>query len=161
MADEPQRLKYPMNHEWHVAINKFTEDKIGKGEWPRFMYEAKTMADEVPRMVVILRLEREGKLPQRHQQCSHSPVEKVADNHLTCCLGVKCRKCPHLLALEKAAMKPEEIDVAKAWTCAAHIVSQGGDTAGEGYLLTVGDRLFWDRVYESMGAPPSTASAHK
>lgn len=108
------------------------------------------MADEVPRMAYVLRLERTGALPQRHQQCSHSPVEKI-ENTLTCCLGVKCRECPYLLALEKAErMTPEQIDVAKAWTCAAHIVSKGGDVAREGYILTTGDRIYWDRVYESL-----------
>ena len=143
-------------HEWHVAINTFATPKMahkaptGKSDWPRFMYEAKTMAAEVPRMVLILRQERVGALDAMHKQCSMSPTVPVQDNHLTCCLGVECRKCPELLALDKAAMKPEEIDVAKAWTCAAHIVSKGGDTMGEGYLLTVGDRMFWDNVYSNL-----------
>jgi hypothetical protein len=107
-------------------------------------------------MVYVLRLEREGKMPQQHKQCSESDPVPVQDNHLTCCLGVECRKCPELLALEKADMPPPQIDVAKAWTCAAHIVSQGGDVAGEGYLLTTDDRMYWDNVYKSLAqdGPP-------
>lgn len=45
---------------------------------------------------------------------------------------------------------PEDVDEAKAWTCAAHIVSQGGDRMGEGYMLRVDDRMFWDNVYSSL-----------
>lgn len=40
--------------------------------------------------------------------------------------------------------------MAKAWTCAAHIVSSGGDVLREGYLLTVDDRMYWDKVYENL-----------
>ena len=49
-------------------------------------------------------------------------------------------------------VEPGEIDAAKAWTCAAHIVSSGGDPLKEGYLLTVDDRMFWDNVYTNMSA---------
>ena len=79
-----------------------------------------------------------------------SPTVPVPENRLSCCLGVECRKCPELLALEKASLTPEQIDVAKAWTCVGHIASQGGDPMKKGYLLTVGDRMFWDNVYESL-----------
>ena len=147
------RPDHRFDHEWHVAINGFTNGKIGSPDWPGFMYEAKTMASEVPRMVLVLRQEREGKMEKLHKQCSISPTEPIQDNHLTCCLGVECRKCPHLLALEKAALTPEQQDEAKAWTCAAHIVSKGGDVMKEGYLLTTGDRMFWDNVYESLTQP--------
>ena len=34
----------------------------------------------------------------------------------------------------------------------SRIVSQGGDVAGEGYILTTDDRMFWDRVYASMAS---------
>ncbi len=146
------------NHEWHVAINTYNDHGY-EGERQRFMYEAKTMASEVPRMVLVLRQEREGKMDKLHKQCSMSPEVPVQDNHLTCCLGVECRKCPHLLALEKSALTPEQQDEAKAWTCAAHIVSKGGDLMNEGYLLTTGDRMFWDNVYESLSSG-STDDSH-
>lgn len=144
------RPDHRLLHEWHVAINRHTEGKIGSEDFPHFMYEGKTLADEVPRMAYVLRLEREGKLAQKHRQCSHSEAEPVPDNHLACCLGVECRKCPYLLALDKAELPPEQIDTAKAWTCASHILSKGGDVAREGYLLTTDDRMYWDTVYRHL-----------
>ncbi len=149
-----ERTKYPLNHEWHVAVNRHSDEwRKADKEWGemRFMYEAKRMADEVPRMVMLFRQERENALPQTHQQCSMQAPVPVKANHLSCCLGVKARECPHLLALEKIERAtPEDVDEAKAWTCAAHIVSQGGDRMGEGYMLRVDDRMFWDNVYSSL-----------
>ena len=137
-------------HEWHVAINKHCHPSGGLLNHQSWMYEAKTMHAEVPRLALLFSMERKGELPSTHRQCSHSPLEEVPDNHLFCCLGKVCRECPHLKALDLAEISEEEKDEAKAWTCAAHIVSEGGDLAGEGYILTVEDRMYWDRVYESM-----------
>lgn len=149
-----QRTKYPLSHEWHVAVNRHSDEqrKAGK-EWgeARFMYEAMHLADEVPRMVMLFKQEREGTLPKMHKQCSMQDAVPVKDNHLSCCLGMKARECPHLLALEKIERcDPDDVDTAKAWTCAAHIVSQGGDHANEGYMLRVDDRMYWDNVYASL-----------
>lgn len=102
-------------------------------------------------MALLFRAERESALPNTHQQYSQQDPVPVEDNHLTCCLGVKTRECPHLLALEKIERcTPEDVDTAKAWTCAAHILSKGGDAANEGYLLRVDDRMFWDNVHASL-----------
>ena len=149
-----ERLQYPLNHEWHVAVNRHSNEwhKADK-EWGemRFMYEAKSMADEVPRMVMLFRQERENALPQTHQQCSMQAPVPVKDNHLSCCKGVKTRECPHLLALEKIERcTPADVDTAKAWTCAAHIASTGGDIMNEGFLLRVDDRMFWDNVHANL-----------
>ncbi|MDX2059901.1 MAG: hypothetical protein SFV24_18980, partial [Gemmatimonadales bacterium] len=136
---------------WHRAVNAFHWPAEGpKRTHDKWMYEAMDMASEVERLPLLFRKEREGGLTKVHQQCSLSPTEPVADNHLTCCLGIECRKCPQLLALESAELSPEEIDRAKAWTCVAHIAMSGGDPAGEGYILTTDDRMFWDRTYASM-----------
>ena len=149
-----ERLQYPLSHEWHVAVNRHSDEwRKADKEWGemRFMYEAKSMADEVPRMVMLFRQERENALPQTHQQCSMQAPVPVKDNHLTCCKGVKTRECTHLLALEKIARcTPADVDTAKAWTCAAHIVSTGGDVMNEGFLLRVDDRMYWDNVYSSL-----------
>lgn len=143
------RLEYPLSHEWHVAINRHSQE-VGFDSM-RFMYEAKAAADEVPRMVVLFKRERENALPQTHQQCSLQAPEPIKENQLSCCLGVKVKECPHLLALEKIERcKPEDIDAAKAWTCAAHIIGEGGDPANEGFMLTAGDRMFWDRVHANL-----------
>lgn len=133
-------------HRWHVAINGCAEPHSAK----RFMYEAKAIADEVPRLALIFGMERSGKLATEHRQCSHSTPEPVSENYLTCCLGVRCDACPFLAAIESADLPDDEKDLAKAWTCAAHVVSEGGDPANEGYVLTVDDRMYWDRVYRSM-----------
>jgi hypothetical protein len=149
-----ERLDSRMSHEWHVAINKFNEGKHATGDWCHWMYEAKTLADEVPRLMLLFSMEREGKLPKVHVQCKHCAPdhEHIEDNHLTCCLGVECRACPHLLAIDSAKLSDEQKDQAKAWTCATHIVSEGGDQAGEGYLMTKDDRMYWDRVYQNLAA---------
>lgn len=141
------------DHPWHVAVNRLHDERREKNEErSRFMYEAKAAAHEVPRLMLLFKDEREGRLTKIHRQCTLSPTEHVVDNHLTCCLGVECRKCPELLALEKAELTPEAIDRAKAWTCVAHVLSKGGDVSGEGYILTEDDKMFWQRTYESMAA---------
>ena len=139
-------------YKWHVAINQFNNNGIA-GTWQSWMYDAKNMINEIPRIAYWFGQERKGELPQIHQQCSHSEPEQIIDNHLSCCLGVKCKECPFLLALEKAEVAPEQLDEMKAWTCAAHILSEKGkrmidDT--EGYILTVDDKMYWERVYESL-----------
>ena len=141
-----------VNHEWHVAINNHSSEQLhAKKEWPIWMYEAKSAAGEVPRLALLFSREREGKLTKTFRRCSCCPDQKhVVDNHLTCCLGVECRKCPHLAALDKAKLSPDEIDWIKAWTCAGHILACGGDMAGEGFILTVDDRMYWDSVMESL-----------
>ena len=139
-----------MMHEWHVQINKhmetadFTQD--------RFMYEAKTASDEIPRLTHLFGLERRGKLPQVHRQCSHSQPEPIKDNHLSCCLGTRCSECPMLISIENMNRPDEEKDFAKAMTCVTHIINKDGDMSGEGYLVTVDDRMYWDRVHKSLAS---------
>jgi len=149
-----ERLKYPLSHEWHVSINEHSiKSRAEKKKWPDFMYEAKKMADEVPRMIMLFKSERENSLPKTHKQCSRREAVPVNDNHLTCCLGVKCKECPELLALDGIERcTPEDIDTAKAWTCATHIVERGGDVMGEGYLITVDTRMYWDNVHRNLSA---------
>ncbi len=147
------RLTYPLSQEWHAAINRHNSGKAGTVGWKNWMYEAMSMAREIPRMADLLGMERRGELPKTHQQCSLSSIEPIPDNHLRCCLGVRCDECPQLLALESMErVTPEDIDIAKAWTCAAHIVSEGGDRMNEGYIVTVSDRMYWDRVCENLSA---------
>ena len=151
-----ERLKYPFSHEWHVAINRHSDDQRVAGKpWEemRFMYEAKKAADEVPRMIMLFKAERTDSLPIQHKQCSMQPAVPVPNNHLSCCLGVKAKECPHLLSLEKIErVTADDIDAAKAWTCAAHIIASGGDWADEGYMLRVDDRMYWDAVHASLAA---------
>ena len=145
-------------HKWHVAINRAvwkpgTERKTGLD----FMYRAKELQDEVPRLVALFGRERRGELTQTHRQCSCSTAEPVTDNHLTCCLGTKCRECPHLAVIEATDMTDDHKDEAKAWTCAAHIMENYDQCdPSEGFVLTVDDQMFWDGVYRSLASgPPS------
>lgn len=156
--DAAKRPDRDFTHRWHVAINQFMFHGPDP-KWTRdfsqhrWMYDAKTAVDEVPRLRMLFEMERTGKLRQVHQQCSHSAPEPIPENVLTCCLGVKCRECPALQGLDKMEGAPEEIDTAKAWTCVAHILSKGGDVAGEGYILTTDDRMYWDRLHASLAMP--------
>lgn len=143
-------------HEWHVQINRH-QDADPLGEWKPWMYMAKDLADEVPRMALLHGMERRGELAKTHVQCHNAACDNtpqaVPDNHLKCALGVECRKCPHLLALN--TLPPEQADTAKAWTCAAHILAETkgqGDGSGEGWLVTVDDRMYWERVYQNLAA---------
>lgn len=145
---------------WHVALNAHNfPDRKGIGfEHKGWMYDAKHMADEIPRLSHLFGMERRGELPTLHRQCSRSPLEPVIDNHLTCCLGVECRKCEALMALEGSHLKPEEIDECKAWTCAAHILNEKGKRMiddSEGYVLTTDDRMYWQNVYNSLAQADS------
>ncbi len=141
--------------EWHVAINQYHYGDNFKriNEYQHFLYDAKNMSDEIPRMSILFKAERLGELPKIHRQCSHSEPEQVIDNHLSCCLGVKCKECPFLLALEGANVSRENVDEIKAWTCAAHILSEKSKRMiddGEGYILTVDDKMYWQNVYRSL-----------
>ena len=145
------KVNSDFNHSWHVALNR---NVIDRGHWPdwHWMYGAKLMAQELPRLVALFQQERLGLLPQTHRQCSHSPGAPVEDNHLTCCLGKDCRTCPMLQVFD-GHLTDMELDTARAWTCATHIVQECArrhvDTS-EGYILTVDDRMFWDTTYRYM-----------
>jgi hypothetical protein len=147
-----------VNHQWHVAINRTSDqEREAQRAWPRFMYDAKHAAQEVPRLALLFKLERENKLTKTFRRCSCCSEEKhVVDNHLTCCLGTECRKCPFLLGLESAKMSAEQRDWIKAWTCVGHILQSGGDVSGEGFIMTEEDRMYWDNVYQSLAGEPPT-----
>jgi hypothetical protein len=171
------RLPRDIDHAWHVEINKYDaphrrNPDDGRGYDPtldgkHFLYEAKDAATEVPRLALLFGMERQGQLRRTHRQCSRDHEgTPVTDNHLTCCLGVECRACPHLAVIDKVqtrrdySVQPsdevpitdEQRDVMKAWTCVTHILMRGGDTANEGYILTTDDRMYWDNVYSSLAA---------
>lgn len=148
-ATERERIER-VRHEWHVAINRHHYPEAGRSERSPWMYAAKDAAGEVYRLPLLFKMEREGTLPKIHRQCSHSAPAEIVANALSCCLGVKCATCPQLLALDAMKAAPDDIDRAKAWTCVAHILSEGGDVAGEGFVLTTDDRMYWDNVYSSL-----------
>ena len=118
---------------WHQAINAYADDPQyfprptdgSSKDWPRMMHTARTISDEVPRMVLLFQHEREHGLPDSFKLCAHDPLpaKPLPDNHLRCALGQECRKCPHLAAIDRSVrMTPEAKDEAKAWTCATHFL---------------------------------------
>lgn len=148
------RLDHDLSWKWHTAINTYSMANTHLS----WMYQAKNAADEIPRMTLLFEMERNGKLAKVHHQCSHDTAgTPVSDNHLSCCMGIECRKCPMLLAFDGIDLPLEQIDQIKAWTCATHILTETGkpdhafDTS-EGFLLTVDDVLYWSNLHESLAS---------
>lgn len=144
---------------WHVWFNSKGHDST--------MYAFKEMLHELQRLPMLFRRQREGTLPKVHQQCSVSAPVPIKDNKLTCCLGVNVAECPILKDLEAkiaerrktdARITDEQIDGVKGATCCWHILKESEmgrnhtfDTS-EGYILTEGDRMYWDNVYKNLAA---------
>ena len=144
---------------WHRAINKFADSDAfprpadGRSKpWPRMMYLAKTVADEVPRMILLFEDERRG-LASTFKMCAHdpAPATPLPDNHLRCALDTECRKCPYLAAIEaEPSMSNEAKDEAKAWTCATHILQQTDEhTHLEEFVYDKSTAAFHDRMARS------------
>jgi len=132
----------------HRVINRMNEKDREKY---RFLYQMKDAILEVRRLAILHRKERLGELTKLHKQCSRSPVEEVSDNHLTCCLGVKCRECDILKGLEDVPYEPEVIDDIKAWTCLVHAL-KSTDYTNDGIIMTENDKMYWDNVMQSLSA---------
>lgn len=145
---------------WHGAINAYSDSDAfpkpaygGSKEWPRMMYTALKISDEVPRMVLLFERERTVGMPSAYKMCGHDPrpATPLPDNHLACALGQECRKCPYLAAIDSSdRMTPEAKDEAKAWTCATHFLLESEpDVYFEGILHDKSDAAFNDRLAES------------
>lgn len=137
--------------EWHGALNG---KQIGVDQAPHWMYTAKMVADEVPRMILLFEHERRG-LATHYKMCGHDPrpATPLPDNHLTCALGKQCRKCPFLARIEaQEKMTNEAKDEAKAWTCATHILLESKlEHYFEQFLRDKSDDAFDARLAESFG----------
>ena len=145
------------DHAWHVACNAESERlREQGGEWPRVMYSAMKISDEVPRMVLLFQYERERGMPTSYKMCGHDPrpATPLPDNHLRCGLGQECRKCEYLAAIDRSErMTPEAKDEAKAWTCATHFLLESQpDVFFDGILRDKSDDAFDDRLAASFGA---------
>lgn len=166
-ATKARRARGAFLNDWHAAVVRYHDAlwqavlTANKNVAPRdlwsqhphhgWMYEARDASVGVERMRQQFASERRAQLPTVLQRCSLSQPEPVADNHLRCCLGVDCRDCPHLKALERIHdATPEQVDEVKAWTCLTHILVSGGDQAKEGYLLSMDDVMFWRNLHENL-----------
>lgn len=134
--------------EWHGALN----GKDIRDHAPHWMYTAKMIADEVPRMILLFEQERRG-MPSSYKMCGHDPrpATPLPDNHLYCSLGKQCRKCPFLARIEaNSAMTNEAKDEAKAWTCATHVLLENKpDVYMESILRDKSDDAFDRRMIAS------------
>jgi hypothetical protein len=143
---------HDIEHKWHGALNEYNSKQK---EFKHWMYNAKTIVTEIPRLKILFEVERLNKLPTEHKQCSMAVTVPVKDNHLTCCLGITCRECPELLILDKIEASIEDIDEIKAYTCTAHILYEAAkrivDTS-EGFILTEDDKMYWQNVYKSLSS---------
>lgn len=136
-------------HQWHVALN-------GKGihdQAAHWMYTAKMISDEVPRMILLFERERKG-LATSYKMCGHDPSPPIPllDNHLRCALDKQCRKCPFLARIEaQEGMTNEAKDEAKAWTCATHVLLESKpDVYLERILSHKGDDAFDTQLIRSL-----------
>jgi hypothetical protein len=142
------------DNEWHALINRFQDGLRAAGKpWEGWLYTAKKVSDEVPRMILLFEYERRG-LATHFKMCGHEsgPGKPLPDNHLRCSLNQECRKCPYLQAIEAAPdMTNEAKDEAKAWTCATHVLlSSEVDTFFDGgFLHDKSDAAFNERMARS------------
>lgn len=139
------------SHAWHVGVNAYSEaERKAKKDWPRWAYNSKSAAHEAYRLMYLWAADRDR------------------DTGLKCVLGVACRDCPALKNIENAMVSaradrviapdpaneffPEghtwpgadvwdqDIDMAKTWTCIAHVLQAAPDHYWEGILSTEADR---------------------
>ena len=136
---------------WHGGINAYSDaERKAERDWPRWAYNAKSAAHESYRLMYLWLADHDH------------------DTGLKCVLDVKCRECPALQAIEQAmigAREPrviapdptneffpdghtwpgkdvwdQDIDMAKTWTCIAHVLQAAPDHHWEGILSTKDDR---------------------
>jgi hypothetical protein len=132
----------------------------------RGLYSFKSAMQTLPWLTRVIGMERQRTLPLVHQQCSHSPPEPIKEEFLTCSFGKKLRECPILQRLRDSisdqqqnayyrSIEPERVDELQAMTCVWHMLMghDGFVDWNEGAVQTVSDRMFWDRVYESLSTP--------
>jgi hypothetical protein len=168
-----------LDHIWHVWINRRQHERGNEAPWEHSLYEFKSMLQFLTYGAKQIKEAFDGKLPQTHQQCSHQPVEQLKVlNTLKCSReGIDVTTCPILLSLrdtfqtelervypfngKKANpdLSPDAVYDLMAKTCAWHIYAEAvGIPEGHhfaidtsmGYLIDETDRIFWNRVHDSM-----------
>jgi len=156
MNNDNGRERRDILHKMHCNINARQTEirKENKDEWEHWLYEAYRLGDTMRGVAARFKRLREGTLPTAMRYCSHSPVEELPSQKLTCALGVNVAECPILrdVFVNVEATSPEILDELKATICAGHIFKESVrpghvvDTS-EGYILDESDRAFWDKTY--------------
>ena len=171
--------KRDADHIWHVWMNSGggfePDEQWGSRMAPKSLYEFKHLLEFLDYGHQVIQQAFTGQLPKVHRQCSRTTPEPIANNCLKCsAFGTDVTDCKILLSIKTTFEAERQRELGKlgkvyehipdeemyrrmAQTCAWHIYREATrddrfvDTS-EGYLLTVGDRMFWGRVYESMAA---------
>ena len=162
-------LSHEENHRWHSWINKVSGILAKENKMlDRTVYEFKSMLDWLSYGHIKLAEAFEGRLPSIHRQCSHQPEEQIKQNMLRCAIGKNVLECPILASLKadyeehvKPPLESESLFKIMSATCAFHVMQKATamtegfrlDTS-EGYMQDTSDRMYWERVYESMAYQP-------
>lgn len=170
-------------HIWHVWINKRQSELRAadpEHHHEHTLYEFKGLLQFLRYGHNSLKEAFEGKLREKHQQCSRQLPVPILNNKLSCCLGKEVTTCNILLSLKATfeqehqrvypfngkkayeSLPADALYILMSRTCGWHIYKEScGATEGwhgidssEGYLMDVSDRMFWDRVYRSMSTDP-------
>ena len=156
------------DHIWHVFINKLCAEKHD-----HTIYEFKSMIEWLEYGHEKIAQAFEKRLPSSHQQCSRTEPEPIPASTLTCAVGKNVLECEILASLRAVVDEHKAMDRGyyadftdadmyrlMSFTCAWHILKKstrmqdgwGGVDTSEGYMQDTSDRMFWERVYRSMGA---------
>lgn len=166
-TDEQKRQA---DHLWHVWLNS----RNTVGSFDHSMYEFKSMLDFLRYGHEQIAKAFTGGLTKTHQQCSRCQPEEVKDNKLSCAFGTDVTKCQILVSIKSvfdaerervcgsigkfySSVPDSEMYRVMANTCAWHMYTQpikdkSHIDTSEGWLTDVSDRMFWDRIYQSMAS---------
>ena len=148
------------DHLWHVWLNRWNKPN----QFDHSMYEFKSMLQFLQYGARQLEQAFTETLPATHRQCSHSGVEPIENNTLTCAFGTDVTKCEILASIRdtfsteryRYPVPDQEMYRVMANTCAWHMYTDPVRTGqlldtSEGWLTDTSDRLYWSRVYASLG----------
>ena len=140
-----------------MRINQ-RQDARGRGNFEHWLYQAKRAGEERRRLPRLFVRERQGKLAQWFQYWSFSRPEPIPENVLQCCLGERVSTCSILqdvLYPLHGAFPAQLLDAMQADICVGHVLWQSalrgyGLNSDGGYVQDTSDRLYWQRVGESL-----------
>jgi hypothetical protein len=163
------------DHIWHVWLNMWNQRQAAK--FDHSMYEFKSMLDFLSYGKEQIEKAFTGQLRSTHRQCSRCESEPIDNNKLSCAFGTDVTQCEILQSIrttfdEKrnrecgvlgkhySGVSDQDLYRVMANTCAWHMYTEPIKTGrfidtSEGWLTDTSDRMFWQRVHESMaGSDP-------
>jgi hypothetical protein len=155
-----------LSYLWHWWINSLPKDGPAGCPHKRHLYGFKSALESLGYFETYLRSAFTDSLRQTHQQCSLQAPEAIpSKNAVHCALGKCVTECPILLSLKESFEKhhdgyykervpAEALYELMARTCAWHMLMEEIDGRlidwNEGAMQDQSDRIFWDRVYDSL-----------